>query len=899
MGATEVAGLSIRISQDGADQAATSLAKLSQAGGTLEQQMARVHTSLDAVDSMYGIFGNATEANAQKQQILKSQIQNLISQGYDKLTPEVQRLKMAYDALEPAQSKQTSGFASVAMQIAGLSTGYGLIVQAGQKVLSVIKDTTKESITLAAEFEKDRMTWGVLTGDMDKGSQIFDKLFAFAAKTPLSFQGVNQAATTLKGFGVATQDLIPVMSKLGDIAMGDNEKLQRIALAYGQVMAQGKAKAQDLYQFINAGVPILNLLAESTGGAIKSAKDLGQDGGVSFEQIKAAIDKATDSGGQFFNMMDKTAETTSGKWSTAMDNFKIILSDIGNIFLPAVNAGLDAFNNGAQSAIDLGQEKKNISVMSSYQPWVEKNLPEAEQDKDIIAYHDAIQSEIDIENRRLQMYKYSDAEREEHLRIIQSYYRKLDEISRDYGAANGRVNPSTLTNDMPLAPWQTMLQTATKDSENKEGFSSFDTYIKAVTDKANTLSEIYRSLGMNSTKPFVDAQNEVRKTLEKLIDLGYTGPIGLAKLKEALEDLEGKQYPGNKGWGDVKKTPWGPATTGPLFAGSSDNASWSDVTRTPWGPATDTPISPEVASYNRTASTMDGLRQQLADLANGEEEYGIAAKKAEGWTNEEIEAFKKLKDALTVAQALNQLKKGLEGIAETAAVDTFQSIGKALASGSSFGDSFAASMSKIGAECTAQIGSLATVTGLKMLFENPANIVGWELLAAGGIVSIFGGAWGASNSSSSASSNTNELNTALAQYYLNAEAFNSSGRVAASLTGYAHGGIPELPGFSAYRNMVVDRPHFFGFASGGVFGEAGPEAAVPLVRTRSGNLGVETAGSGGRTVVNVHNYVGQADVTQSESVDASGLRTVDVYLNRKVDSRIAKNRATAGRRISG
>jgi TP901 family phage tail tape measure protein len=69
---------------------------------------------------------------------------------------------------------------------------------------------------------------------------------------------------------------------------------------------------------------------------------------------------------------------------------------------------------------------------------------------------------------------------------------------------------------------------------------------------------------------------------------------------------------------------------------------------------------------------------------------------------------------------------------------------------------------------------------------------------------------------------------------------------------FAQGGAPG--GVSAWRNQVVDKPTLFAFANGGIMGEAGPEAIMPLRRDSQGRLGVSAEG---RTapVVNVTQHI--------------------------------------------
>lgn len=78
---------------------------------------------------------------------------------------------------------------------------------------------------------------------------------------------------------------------------------------------------------------------------------------------------------------------------------------------------------------------------------------------------------------------------------------------------------------------------------------------------------------------------------------------------------------------------------------------------------------------------------------------------------------------------------------------------------------------------------------------------------------------------------------------------------------HAAGGVYASPSLSAYSGGVYDSPRVFAFANGiGVFGEAGPEAIMPLKRGRDGKLGVVAQGGGG------------GSITVNVAVDASGQR---------------------------
>ncbi|WP_413724648.1 phage tail tape measure protein [Sodalis sp. RH16] len=101
-----------------------------------------------------------------------------------------------------------------------------------------------------------------------------------------------------------------------------------------------------------------------------------------------------------------------------------------------------------------------------------------------------------------------------------------------------------------------------------------------------------------------------------------------------------------------------------------------------------------------------------------------------------------------------------------------------------------------------------------------------------GVVSIASGLFGGAASSSGANAGT---------------AISSSANQSLSLN--AKGGVYDSPSLSAYSGRVVDRPTLFAFAAGGgVMGEAGPEAILPLSRGSDGSLGVRAKRGSAATV---------------------------------------------------
>ncbi|EPM0023888.1 phage tail tape measure protein [Citrobacter farmeri] len=102
----------------------------------------------------------------------------------------------------------------------------------------------------------------------------------------------------------------------------------------------------------------------------------------------------------------------------------------------------------------------------------------------------------------------------------------------------------------------------------------------------------------------------------------------------------------------------------------------------------------------------------------------------------------------------------------------------------------------------------------------------------------------------------------------------------------AKGGVYDSPSLSAYSGGVFDSPKLFAFAKGaGVFGEAGPEAIMPLARTPDGNLGVRMMGEQGG------GFSGDIIVQQTIHVSGNG----DAALNRAMEDAARKGASDGAR----
>lgn len=201
--------------------------------------------------------------------------------------------------------------------------------------------------------------------------------------------------------------------------------------------------------------------------------------------------------------------------------------------------------------------------------------------------------------------------------------------------------------------------------------------------------------------------------------------------------------------------------------------------------------------------------------------------------------------AQKASAAIQDLTGSLAGIGKGAALDTFEAIGAALASGADGAATFEEALADIGVSILQQLPMLLLNAGLQLVAVG-AWPAGLALIAASGLVAIGAGA-----------------------------VTYAQGQASSGVTANALGGVYGSPSLSAYSNGVYNTPQFFAFAKGaGVFAEAGAEAIMPLERDASGRLGVSASGAGASVEVIINNMAPGTQVTQEERTGPDGTRQV-------------------------
>lgn len=216
-------------------------------------------------------------------------------------------------------------------------------------------------LQLAAEAEQIEVAMETMIGSADRAKEVLGSLYELGAETPFEFTDLAKASRTLLSFGEDVNDVVDDVEMLSNIAAGDAQKLQSLAMVFGQIQSTGRLMGQDLLQLINQGFNPLQQISERTGESMGALKKRMEQGKISFAEVKQSFVDATSEGGRFYQMNEKQSQTLAGVWSTLQDNIGQALIKIGK----AIVSNLDLKAVVQRVSDWLGEMVEIFDVLSS------------------------------------------------------------------------------------------------------------------------------------------------------------------------------------------------------------------------------------------------------------------------------------------------------------------------------------------------------------------------------------------------------------------------------------------------------------------------------------------------------------------------------------------------------
>jgi len=334
---------------------------LQKALSSVDKSLKNTQSSLKDVNKLLKLDPTNTELLRQKQDLLKQSIDDTKSRlatlkdAYKQLdgqgTEEAkqQQEMLAREISETEQNlkslkEQYRDFGSVAKQ--QLQEVGNQMKEVGGKITDTGKDLSMKltapivalgtvGVNYNAQMEQYQTMFTTLTGSAEEADRVISQLQEDAQKSPFDSASLIKANQYLISAGVSADDARQDILNLGNAISatgGGSAELERMSANLQQIKNVGKASAQDIKQFANAGINIYGLLAEATGKNIEEVKEMD----VTYEELTKAFAMASSEGGKYYGAMEAQSQTLNGSLSNTKESIQVLLGEITKSAMPII-----------------------------------------------------------------------------------------------------------------------------------------------------------------------------------------------------------------------------------------------------------------------------------------------------------------------------------------------------------------------------------------------------------------------------------------------------------------------------------------------------------------------------------------------------------------------------------
>ena len=244
------------------------------------------------------------------------------------------RVKQLSDTTAAKAAEMDQSLLTFAKNGAAYITSY-LVGQGMTKLLTSI-------VQVRGQFQQLEIAFETMLGSKSKAHELMQQMEETAAKTPFDLDGVANGAKQLLAYGESADKVNDTLVRLGNIASGLSLPLNDIVYLYGTTMVKGRLYAADVRQFTGRGIPLVKELAKMYGVTADEINNMVSAGKIGFPDVQKVLNKLTDEGGQFYNLMEKQSKSLTGMISNLGDTWDQVQDHLGeqnqDLFAGAINA---------------------------------------------------------------------------------------------------------------------------------------------------------------------------------------------------------------------------------------------------------------------------------------------------------------------------------------------------------------------------------------------------------------------------------------------------------------------------------------------------------------------------------------------------------------------------------
>lgn len=256
----------------------------------------------------------------------------------------------AFTDLNKTAEQSGQGIDKVMEKLNGLASIAG--VSFGAAGMAAFAKKIYEARSAMQDLES---TMKVFLGSEEKAAKFTQELQNYAYWNMFEFTDLTEASTQLMAYGTATEDLIPIIDKLSNVATGTKKPLQDYIELFNKAKATGKVDANGLERWAAAGIVLKDELKKMNVEVSGST--------VTFKQLEQVLDKVTSDGERFGGLMMSQMDNLSASWGQLEDNFANMLNELGTDLQDVFKGGIDFASTLIDNYDKIGKALATLIVM--------------------------------------------------------------------------------------------------------------------------------------------------------------------------------------------------------------------------------------------------------------------------------------------------------------------------------------------------------------------------------------------------------------------------------------------------------------------------------------------------------------------------------------------------------
>lgn len=238
-----------------------------------------------------------------------------------------------------------------------------MLTKVSEKAIDLVKSLGKIGFGFNTSIESYQYQFEALIGNADKASQLVADLQELAKISPLGLEGLANNTVTLLQAGIELSDIIPTIEMLGNLSLGDTDRMNSVVRAYTQILGKGGLMAQEMYQLGDAMVPIVEIMTKYGGeryadGSWYQAKMNDPTFKIPAEDMIKAFQAATAEGGKWHDYMHVIMDSFAGQYDRLGEEGK---ETLGALFKPFFDTTkTDIF-------------PRLTEILETFRAWIEEN----------------------------------------------------------------------------------------------------------------------------------------------------------------------------------------------------------------------------------------------------------------------------------------------------------------------------------------------------------------------------------------------------------------------------------------------------------------------------------------------------------------------------------------------